>query len=388
MSKTTRKWMGRIAAGAGLSLAVQASAWADWALNMPRGVTDISNEVYDLHMLIFGICVVIAVVVFGAMIWSIFHHRKSRGVEPAKFSHSTKVEIIWTVIPIVILVAMAVPAADTLIRMEDTRNSDLTVKVTGYQWKWHYEYLDEGVQLLQQPRARISNRARQLRSGIDRADRRELPARRGQPAGGPGRRQGAPAADRQRRHPLPGGCPTSASRKTPSRASSTSSGSRPTSRAPIAASAPSCAAATTASCRCVVEVLPEDEFTAWLAEQAPQPRRPWRATRPGERCRRGARRAAAGRRRAPHLPSLLPRPQAWTHGCADGEGATSTCTHCAACHQADGTGLPAAGFPALAGSPVGTGRLDEHIERGAAMVGTGTAMAPSAPSSPTSSWPR
>ncbi|NGP52370.1 cytochrome c oxidase subunit II, partial [Thioalkalivibrio sp. XN8] len=166
MSKTTLKWMGRIAAGAGLALAVQASAWADWALNMPRGVSDISNEVYELHMLIFGVCVVIAVVVFGAMIWSIFHHRKSRGVEPAKFSHSTKVEIVWTVIPIAILVAMAVPAADTLIRMEDTRNSDLSVKVTGYQWKWHYEYLDEGVAFFSNL-SEESNRARQLGSGID-----------------------------------------------------------------------------------------------------------------------------------------------------------------------------------------------------------------------------
>jgi cytochrome c oxidase subunit II len=90
MSKTTLRWIGRIAAGAGLALAVQASAWADWGLNMPRGVTDISAEVYRLHMLIFGICVAIAVVVFGAMIWSIIHHRKSRGVEPAKFSHSTR----------------------------------------------------------------------------------------------------------------------------------------------------------------------------------------------------------------------------------------------------------------------------------------------------------
>lgn len=166
MSKTTLRWMGRIAAGAGLALALQASAWADWGLNMPRGVTEISNEVYQLHMLIFGICVVIAVLVFGAMIWSIIHHRKSRGVEPAKFSHSTKVEIVWTVIPIAILVAMAVPAADTLIRMEDSRNSDLTVKVTGYQWMWEYEYIDDGIRFFSRL-SDESNRARQLRSGIN-----------------------------------------------------------------------------------------------------------------------------------------------------------------------------------------------------------------------------
>lgn len=133
---------------------------------MPRGVTGISNEVYGLHMLVFGICVVIAILVFGAMIWSIIHHRKARGVEPAKFSHSARVEIVWTVIPIIILVAMAVPAADTLIRMEDTRNSDLTVKVTGYQWMWQYEYLDQDVRFFSRL-AEESNRARQLRSGIN-----------------------------------------------------------------------------------------------------------------------------------------------------------------------------------------------------------------------------
>jgi cytochrome c oxidase subunit II len=166
MSKTTLRWIGRIAAGAGLALAVQASAWADWGLNMPRGVTDISAEVYRLHMLIFGICVAIAVVVFGAMIWSIVHHRKSRGVEPARFSHSTRLEIIWTVIPIIILVAMAIPAADTLIRMEDTRNSDMTVKVTGYQWMWGYEYLDEDIRFFSRL-SDESNRARQLRSGMN-----------------------------------------------------------------------------------------------------------------------------------------------------------------------------------------------------------------------------
>lgn len=166
MSRTTTRWMGRVAAGAGLALAVQASARADWGVNMPRGVTEISNEVYSLHMLIFGVCVAIAVVVFGAMIWSIIHHRKARGVAPAKFSHSTKVEIVWTVIPIAILVAMAVPAADTLVRMEDTRNSDLTVKVTGYQWMWEYEYLEEDVRFFSRL-SEASNRARQLRSGID-----------------------------------------------------------------------------------------------------------------------------------------------------------------------------------------------------------------------------
>jgi cytochrome c oxidase subunit II len=111
-------------------------------LNMTKGVTDISANVYDLHMLIFYICCVIAVLVFGVMFYSMFQHRKSKGVTPANFHESTKVEIIWTAIPFVILIGMAFPATKTLIEMEDTSEADLTVQVTGSQWKWHYKYFD------------------------------------------------------------------------------------------------------------------------------------------------------------------------------------------------------------------------------------------------------
>ncbi|WP_456295613.1 cytochrome c oxidase subunit II [Vibrio sp. AK197] len=114
--------------------------------NMTKGVTEISGKVYDLHMLIFYICCAIAVVVFGVMFYSILRHRKSKGAVAANFHESTKVEIIWTVIPVLILVAMAIPATKTLIAMEDTSQSDLTVKITGSQWKWHYSYFDQDVE--------------------------------------------------------------------------------------------------------------------------------------------------------------------------------------------------------------------------------------------------
>ena len=114
-------------------------------LNMTEGVTPISKDAYDLHMLILWICVWIGVVVFAAMFWSIWKHRKANGVEPAQFHHSTKAEIIWTIIPVLILVGMAVPATKTLIKMEDSSDPDLTIKVTGYQWKWRYDYLGEGI---------------------------------------------------------------------------------------------------------------------------------------------------------------------------------------------------------------------------------------------------
>ena len=130
--------------------------------NMPRGVTDISHQVYDLHMIIFYICCAIAVVVFALMFWSIFHHRKSKGAQPAQFHGSLKVEIIWPAIPVLILIAMAIPASKTLIAMEDTSDADLTVLVTGSQWKWHYKYLEHPIEfysLLATPRDEINNLA-------------------------------------------------------------------------------------------------------------------------------------------------------------------------------------------------------------------------------------
>ncbi|HWL73282.1 MAG TPA: cytochrome c oxidase subunit II, partial [Burkholderiaceae bacterium] len=142
------------------------AAFAAWELNMPVGVTELSRDIHRLHMLIFWICVLIALAVFGMMIYSLMKFRHSQGAVAANFDHSTKAEVIWTIIPIAILVGMAVPAAETLIKIEDMRGSELTVKVTGYQWKWHYEYVDQGVSFYSTLHA-DSNRARQLHSGID-----------------------------------------------------------------------------------------------------------------------------------------------------------------------------------------------------------------------------
>jgi cytochrome c oxidase subunit 2 len=114
-------------------------------LNMSKGVTSVSREVYGLHMQIFWWCVAIGVVVFGVMLVSMFLHRKSRGVKAANFHESTTLEIIWTVIPIVILIIMAWPATATLKDMYDTAESEMDVLITGYQWKWKYEYMGEEV---------------------------------------------------------------------------------------------------------------------------------------------------------------------------------------------------------------------------------------------------
>uniref|UniRef100_UPI00058C2956 cytochrome c oxidase subunit II n=1 Tax=Aliiglaciecola lipolytica TaxID=477689 RepID=UPI00058C2956 len=129
------------------AVSAETSSTADqYQLNLRKGVTEISGQVYDLHMLMFIICVVIAVLVFGAMFWSMFFHRKSRGAQPANFHESVKVEIAWTVVPFIILVVMAFPAAKTLIAMEDPENSEVTILVTGSQWKWHYKYMENDVE--------------------------------------------------------------------------------------------------------------------------------------------------------------------------------------------------------------------------------------------------
>ena len=126
--------------------------------NLPVGVTAVSEEVFGLHMAIFYICCAIGVVVFGLMFYSMIKHRKSQGAVPATFHENVKVEILWTIIPFLILVIMAIPASKTLIAMEDASEADLTIKVTGSQWKWHYEYFDHDLSfysLLATPKEQI-----------------------------------------------------------------------------------------------------------------------------------------------------------------------------------------------------------------------------------------
>ena len=153
--------------GLGSNFAASAADTMDNAYwNMPKGVTEISHEVWWLHMYAFWICVVIGCLVFGVMFYSLFAHRRSKHPVPGTFHESTAIEIAWTITPFLILIAMAVPAASTLIKMYDTRNSDLTIKITGYQWKWQYEYVDQGVSFFSTLESK-ANAARQLHSGID-----------------------------------------------------------------------------------------------------------------------------------------------------------------------------------------------------------------------------
>ena len=140
---------------------VFATAANNWQLNMSQGVTPISRDVYNLHMVCMAVCAIIGVVVFGVMIYSLIHHRKSKGYKAASFHDNPRLELIWSIIPFLILVGLAIPATRVLIRMDDTRQSELTVKIVGYQWRWQYEYLDQGISYfstLSTPLSQIQNK--------------------------------------------------------------------------------------------------------------------------------------------------------------------------------------------------------------------------------------
>lgn len=168
LAKTMNKSRMIAAAALALAAASQVHAESGWRLlNMPQGVTAISRKIYDLHMMMLWVCVAIGVIVFSVMIYSIISFRHSRGAVPdTTMVHNTKVEIIWTIIPVAILIAVAIPAARTLVEIEDLRNTQLTIKVTGFQWGWNYTYLASGVNFFSRL-DRASDAARELDSGID-----------------------------------------------------------------------------------------------------------------------------------------------------------------------------------------------------------------------------
>lgn len=146
----------------GLVLSQATMAEADkWQLNMYKGVTPLSKDIYNLHMIAIWICAIIGIIVFGVMTYSLIHHRKSKGFKPAAFHDNKRLEIVWSLIPFLILVGLAVPATTVLMRMEDSNNSDVTIKVVGYQWKWQYQYLDQGLSyfsILSTPYNQIQNK--------------------------------------------------------------------------------------------------------------------------------------------------------------------------------------------------------------------------------------
>jgi len=172
LNKLTRLFVALGGVGAVLfaGSASATSEWRrNWGVNLPQGVTSLSEQVYSLHMLVFWIVCIIGVVVFAGVFFSVWKFRRSQGARPAQWHHSTAVEIVWTVVPFLILLGIAVPATQTMIKLEDTSGYDMTVKITGYQWMWKYEYLDEDISFFSRLDA-DSNRARQRNPEIRPAD--------------------------------------------------------------------------------------------------------------------------------------------------------------------------------------------------------------------------
>jgi cytochrome c oxidase subunit 2 len=156
-----------VAAGTAMPAMADESSQGGWGLlNLPVGVTSISRSVYSIHMMAFWVCVAIGILVFGVMIWSIIFHTRSRGaVADVTLVHNTKVEIIWTTIPVLILIGMAIPAAHGLVLISDESHAQLDIKVTGFQWGWQYEYVGKGVSFISKLDAK-SMAAGELDSGI------------------------------------------------------------------------------------------------------------------------------------------------------------------------------------------------------------------------------
>ena len=309
------------------------AAWAESKYNLTQGVTDVSHEVYDLHMLVLYICTVIGVVVFGAMFWSMFFHRKSKGHVPATFHESTKVEILWTVIPIIILIAMAVPATKTLIDIENNDDSDLTILVTGSQWKWHYRYFDSDVEfysVLSTPKEQWDNLSG---TGAEKGENYllEVDKQLVIPTNKKVRflitsddviHSWWVAAFAVKQDAVPGFINESwtiVNEPGVYRGQCAELCGKDHGYMPI-----------------VVEALPEAEFDAWLEEQ------------------RLAAIAAAEAEKA-SLAAMMTMDELMELG------ETTYVTYCAACHQANGQGLPPT-FPALKGSKIAVGDITEHID--------------------------
>ena len=319
MMRHPRVWMGLL-----LWLAF-GSAQAEWAVNMLPGVTEVSRSVFDLHMIIFWICVVIGVVVFGVMFWSMLIHRRSTGQQPAHFHESITVEILWTVVPFVILVVMAVPATKTLIEIYDTSESELDIQVTGYQWKWHYKYLGQDVEFfsnLATPAAQINNQAEKGEHYLLEVDEPLVV-----PVGTKVRFL-ITAADvihswwvpalAVKKDAIPGFVNESWTRiEEPGiyRGQCTELCGKDHGFMPV-----------------VVEAKSKEDFAAWLAVRKEE---------------------------AAKVKELTSKE--WTREELVARGEKAYQTSCAACHQANGEGLPPM-FPALKGSAIATGPAQGHIE--------------------------
>lgn len=311
----------------------------EWPLNMTEGVTTVSHQVHGLHMQIFWWCVAIGVVVFGVMIYTMIMHRKSRGVVPAKFHHNTTVEYVWTIIPVLILIAMAIPATRTLVDIYDTDDADIDILITGYQWKWKYEYLDDNGEnvsffsLMSTPLSQIADEEEQSENYLLEVDEpMYIPV-------GKKVRFLVTAADvihswwvpafAVKRDAIPGYIHEAWTRvETPGiyRGQCTELCGKDHAYMPIE-----------------VHAVEQAEFDQWLQEK-----------------------------RDLALAVAEAAKQTLTFDELYEQGEAVYVRNCVSCHQANGEGIPPT-FPAIAGSPISTGPVDDHLDR---VINGGVGMPP------------
>ncbi len=304
---------------------VSGAVWADYQLNLREPQSALARDVYDLHTMINLVCLVIFIVVFGAMFYSIWKHRKSVGHKAAHFHESTTVEIIWTIIPFFILIGMAYPATKSVLEMKDTSNPDMTIKVTGYQWKWEYDYLKDGVKFmstLKTPREQIENQQAKGEHYLLEVDN-ELVV----------------PVNKKVRVLLTAGdvihawwVPELAVKQDAIPGFIRDAWFKSETTGTFRGQCVELCGKDHAFMPIVVKVVTQEEFDAWLASK-----------------KQGAATAAAENTKTFTQDELM----------AKGEQVYNT--NCAACHQANGMGVPGA-FPAISGSKVATGPIDAHIK--------------------------
>ncbi len=362
------KHLRALAASAATFLASLA-AHADYHVDILPPVTPISRQIYDLHFGILWVCVVIFVIVFGAMFWSIFKHRRSAGAKAAQFHENTTIEVIWTIVPFIILIGMAYPATKTVLDMKDTSSPDMSIKVTAYQWKWEYDYQQDGIRFLSNlstPRDQIEERGGKVGAPKNENYLLEVDNPMVVPVGKKVRllitsndvihgwyvpqlgvnQYGIPGFIKDAWFTIdkPG-----TYRGQCSQICGKEHGYMPI----------------------VVVAKSADEYAAWVKEtkaKMPPPAAPVASAQEAP-----AQVAAAGAAPAPSAPAADPNKK-WTIDELKANGEQLYAANCAACHQPTGKGMPPA-FPALDGSKVATGPKAAHIAT--VLKGRpGTAMAP------------
>ena len=349
MLPKNKVWLGLLTALLALVLELTSNAaLADWELNMPEGITSISRDTYSLHMTIFIICVLIGIVVYGVLAWSLFKYRKSKGAVPATFNHSTKLEVIWTVIPFVILIGMAIPSTQVLTSIYDSSEAELDILITGYQWRWQYRYLtEEGEEVvffsnLATPEEQINNVAAKGENYLLEVD---------EPLVIP--------ANRKVRFLLTSAdvihswwVPDFAVKKDAVPGFINESWVLAEQTGTFRGQCTELCGQNHGFMPSVVNVVEPTEFDAWLAEKQT---------------------AAAAVAELANQDFTLEQLVA--------QGQTVYTTYCMACHQQNGQGLPPA-FPALAGSAIATGPIADHVDivlngkAGTAMAAYGAQLSP------------